>query len=352
MRELVLAACLGAYGNWYNTKVSLLTSVYGSLENLYAAWKTRQPISDKVTAVLDSSWSLSALSSMEQQLKNFDGNIYHISDSAYPDMLRVIPDPPYVLYCHGDISCAVHRYNVACVGSRGMTSYGKRAIHHILGPLERYPVTVISGLALGIDGEVHRTALAYGLPTLAVLGGGLDRYEPVTNARLGQEIVAAGGAILSEYPPGTRPQKHHFLERNRIIAGLSQGVVVIEGKEHSGSLVTARYAASYGRDVGAVPGDIFSLNSGGPLLLLRDGATPVYSYEDILGMLGLETTAILKDNDATDPIILALRESPATIDVLQSRCSIPLSDLHIRITHLELQGRLECTATGEYYLKE
>lgn len=352
MQENLLAACLGAFGNCYNEKLSELLIEHDSLESLYAAWQNEKPLPEKVILLLDRSWSKESCAAMDRTLKNFSGQIYHITDDGYPDRLRAITDPPYVLYCHGDILCLQKRYAIGCVGSRLMTAYGKRAIHHIIGPLELYPITIISGLALGVDAEVHRTALTHTMPTLAVLGGGLDRYEPTTNASLGQAIVAAGGAIVSEYPPGVRPQKHHFLERNRIIAGLSDAVIIIEGKEHSGSLVTARYAATYGRDVGAVPGDIFSPNSSGPLRLLREGATPVCSWEDVIGMLGLDISVKVNDNDSTDPVLCALRESPASIDVLQSRCGVSLTELHTQLTDLEMQGRLECTAAGEYYLKE
>ncbi len=207
-------------------------------------------------------------------------------DPAYPPMLRAIDDPPVVLYCRGDLA-SLAATTVAVIGSRAATSYGLRCSRILARKLARdHGITVVSGLAHGIDAAAHLGALEAGGATVGVLGCGIDVVYPRDHGRL-YDQVAAAGALISEYPPGARPERFHFPARNRIIAGLCSGVVVVEATLRSGSLITARLALDQGREVFAVPGRIDSSRSAGPHRLLQQGAHLVQSAEDIVQELGL-----------------------------------------------------------------
>ncbi len=348
--ELVLAAALSRATGWYDEKLRLLAAVVGSLEKLH-----RMPASERshllppaAHSAVRQAWSSRELKLTGDLLQQYDIKGVCLRSPDYPQRLGAIDDPPYVLYYRGDLAVLHRPMVVSCVGTRAMTVYGKRVVVDLITGLRGLECCVVSGLALGIDGQVHQSALACQVATAAVLGGGLDRFEPVTNARLGRKI-ADQYVVVSEYPPGVRPQKHHFLSRNRIIAGLSQATVVIEGRENSGALVTARAAGRYGRDVGAVPGDIFLPGSQGPHQLLADGATPVIGRDSFLLLCGLEPRS-RPVSDSSNPIVSVLRAGPLTLDKLHSTLDVELSDLQRRLTLLEMDGAIGTTAQGQYYL--
>lgn len=208
-------------------------------------------------------------------------------DKRYPERLRQIPDPPaglYVLGNHPEFLC--QDLLLAVVGSRQMSIYGKQVTKQLVKELVRFGYGIVSGLALGIDGVAHTTALDCLGVTIAVLGCGVDIVSPPSHAFLYQRILAQGGIIVSEVPPGCRSSRQLFAKRNRIISGLSLGVLVTEAASRSGSLITARFAAEQGRDVYAVPGSIYSVGSAGPHTLLQQGAGLVTSAEDLLRLLG------------------------------------------------------------------
>ena len=201
-------------------------------------------------------------------------------DNRYPEALRELPDPPAVLYGRGELAC-LDRPTVGMVGSRKCTVYGQTISTTFGRELASRSVTVVSGLARGVDKWAHRGALEGGGKTVAVLGSGLDRIYPPENRFLADEI-AAHGLVLSEYPPQTGPQRLHFPERNRIISALSDRLLVVEAAERSGSLITAGFSLDLGRDVYAVPGNINSNTSAGSNRLIRDGAFPALHWEDLL----------------------------------------------------------------------
>jgi len=209
-----------------------------------------------------------------------------LADKKYPENLKKIDNPPFTIFVKGIIK-SQDRKAIAVVGSRRMTSYGQKATQRLVTDLVKKKITIVSGLARGVDTAAHQTALRMGGRTIAVLAGGLDRIYPPENQRLAWTISQNHGALVSEYPPGFPPNKENFPARNRLIAGLSLGTLVIEGAIHSGSLITARFAAEQGREVFAVPGPIDSLNSQAPLSLIRQGAKPVQSAQDILEELDL-----------------------------------------------------------------
>lgn len=213
-------------------------------------------------------------------LKAQDGKVVALADEGYPERLRTIADPPAVLYCDG-VLAPEDRYAIAIVGARQATPYGLRITTILAGELAARGFTIVSGLARGIDAAAHRAALEAGGRTIAVLGCGLDVDYPPQHADLRKEIAASGAAV-TEFAAGTLPLAHHFPKRNRIISGLSLGVVVVEAAESSGSLITARLALEQGREVFAVPGPVDSPLSKGPHGLLKQGAKLTETIDDIV----------------------------------------------------------------------
>lgn len=222
-------------------------------------------------------------------LKN-DIDIINIEDDIYPQILKKIYDPPISLYIKGNKNI-LNNKNIGIVGCRECTDYGKRVAKYFAYNLSKYNINVISGLAKGIDSYSHIGCLAtcfdkninsnYG-KTIAIVGNGVDIVYPKENFELAKKIIETGGAIISEYPCGTKPDKMNFPARNRIISGISSGIIVIEAKEKSGTLITVDFALEQGRDVFVVPGNINSINSVGTNDLIKQGAKIVTTYNDIL----------------------------------------------------------------------
>ncbi len=207
----------------------------------------------------------------------------------FPLSLRELPEPPKQLWVRGTLPSPQLK-KLAVVGSRKMTSYGKACCESLIAPLRGYPITIISGLALGIDATAHSAGLAAGLHTMAVPGSGIDDsvLYPRTNYSLAQKILHAGGCLFSEFEPTFKATEWSFPRRNRIMVGLADAVLVIEAGEKSGTLITARLTAEYNKDLLVVPGSIFSENSKGVHQFLKLGATPVTEYTDILEALHLD----------------------------------------------------------------
>lgn len=201
-------------------------------------------------------------------------------DEDFPESLRHIPDPPAILFYRGDFSLLQY-HSIAIVGSRRTSSYGESACQYFSNGLSKSGMVVVSGMALGIDALAHRFALEAGAPTIAVMGCGIDQIYPKQNTYLYRKILASG-LILSEYPANTKLHPGLFPDRNRIISGISLGVLVVEAAERSGSLITADHALQQGKEVFAVPGPIFSSTSGGPHSLIKQGAKMVTNYREVL----------------------------------------------------------------------
>lgn len=267
-------------------------------------------------------------------------------DPGFPALLRAIPDPPPVLYLRGSLTEAA---SVAVVGSRRATPYGLAAAERLAFDLAQEGVTIVSGLARGIDSAAHKAALDGGGRTVAVLGCGADVTYPPEHRRLA-EAVATRGALVSEFPPGTPPLPGHFPRRNRIISGLALGVVVVEGSRDSGALVTVDFALDQGREVFAVPGSIFSPRSVAPHSLLRQGACMVEGAADILSELGLGSSArgaTPGPSDVPAPSagaggaagLLALLEGgPLRLDELAEQASLSAGAAGALVTMLEVRG--------------
>lgn len=214
-------------------------------------------------------------------------DIYKLKLDQFPKPLLEIPQPPKTLYIRGKLPSSDMIY-LAVVGSRKFTSYGKDICQKLIRGLKGYPIVIVSGLAMGIDSIAHKTALEVGLTTMSFPGSGLDNsvLYPRSNIKLAEEIVDSGGCLLSEFEPDFVSQLYSFPQRNRLMAGISKAVLIIEAQEKSGTLITARMALDYNRDVLAVPGSAFSSNSNGTNWLIKQGATPVTTSEDVLIALG------------------------------------------------------------------
>jgi len=217
-------------------------------------------------------------------------NIVQLKLEEFPKALLEIPQPPKTLYMRGTMPPDDFVY-LAVVGSRKYTSYGRDICEKLIKGLKGYPIVIVSGLALGIDSIAHRAALSAGLITLAMPGSGLDpsALYPRNNVNLADEIVENGGCMISEFPPKMKSELYTFPQRNRLMAGISRATLVIEAAEKSGTLITARMALDYNRDVLVVPGSVFSSTSTGTNKLIRQGATPITSSNELLEALGFET---------------------------------------------------------------
>ncbi|HAT68495.1 MAG TPA: DNA-protecting protein DprA [Candidatus Yonathbacteria bacterium] len=277
--------------------------------------------------------------------------IVEIPSEDFPEALREIPQPPETLYVRGTLPDPNQFYYLAVVGSRKFTTYGREAVERIIGGLAGYPICIVSGLAMGIDAIAHRAALDAGLPTIAIPGSGLDSsvIYPRSNLALAREIVENGGALLSEYAPDLRAAPWTFPQRNRIMAGISQSTLVIEAEEKSGTLITARLALDYNRNVFAVPGSIFSAPSKGTNKLIRQGATPITSAQDLLEELGLIEPAGFNSDIKQDPLdltlytpeeqaVLILLDEPMSREDIVATVSLPAPTTLSTLTILEIKG--------------
>jgi DNA processing protein len=262
-------------------------------------------------------------------------------DSTYPPLLAQISDPPACLWIRGDPTI-MSAMCVAVIGARAASSEGLTAAYEIAFDLARAGVVVISGLARGIDSSAHRGALDGAGRTIAVLGTGIDKVYPAENDEL-SERIAASGLLVTEFATGASPEDWHFPRRNRIISGLSKAVVVVEAKEKSGSLITARLAADQGRDVMAVPGTFVGGRNRGANALLRDGAKLVESAVDILQELGMESSLPRCSRDGEGREVIEF-----TVDELAQQLKIPAGEALSRLLEWELSGEVQRIGSGRF----
>jgi DNA processing protein len=271
----------------------------------------------------------------------------------YPLRLREIESAPPMLYVWGDL-LPKDKWAVAIVGTRNLSSYGESVTQELSATLAANGITVVSGMARGIDGIAHRGALASGGRTLAVLGSGLDEIYPPEHRNLAKEI-AMRGAIVTDYPLGTRPEAKNFPPRNRIISGLAMVVVVVEAGEGSGALITAHFAVDQGRDVFAVPGNIHRKSSKGTNQLIRDGAFPYLSVDDVLEALNFDVmvrqetvSQYVPEDDAERTVYEKLSSQPMHVDEIGAQCGLPVSKITASLTMLELKGRAKQVGGMQY----
>jgi DNA processing protein len=264
-------------------------------------------------------------------------------DELYPRRLKEIDQPPPVLYMRGAWK-AEDFWSVAVVGTRRVSAYGRQVADELAMYLANNGVTVISGLARGVDAIAHQAALKAGGRTIAVLGCGVDRIYPPENTQLAEKMIA-NGAILSDYAPGTPPDASNFPPRNRIISGLSMATVVVEAGETSGALITAQFAADQGREVFAVPGNILAPQSKGTNRLIAEGAHPMLSVQDLLNVLDLrrvteqcEVRKILPGNEIEEKILNVLTHEPLHMDDIRNQTGLPIERVSATLVMMELKG--------------
>ncbi|MBI3304928.1 DNA-protecting protein DprA [Candidatus Parcubacteria bacterium] len=272
------------------------------------------------------------------------------TDSRYPTLLAEIAQPPETLYVRGSLE-ALNAPCLAVVGTRTPSAYGKQVAPALVAALARAGITIVSGLAIGIDTLAHEAALEVGGRTVAVLGSGVDETSlyPPQNRMLARRIVAAGGGVVSEFPDGTEPKPFHFPQRNRIIAGLSRGVLVIEAREKSGALITANFSLEENRDVFAVPGPITVPTSAGPNRLIAAGAQAILSADDILDAWHLAELPLPTHMNRPDaPLLAHFPATPIHVDEIVRSSGLDVAEVNVELAKLELAGYIRNLGGGVY----
>jgi len=280
-------------------------------------------------------------------MENFPIKTINIKDKNYPEILKKIPNPPKVLFWRGKL--LNNETCFAIVGTRRFSSYGKQVALEIAGDLAEAGLTIVSGLAPGIDTFAHQSTLERKSRTIAVLGTGLDEKSiyPQSNLKLTEKILETGGALISEYPPGTPGSKFTFPNRNRIISGLSLGILVVEAKQKSGALITAHYAFKQERKVFAIPGSIHSLNSKGCHYLIKRGAKLVENANDILTELNLKLRrsdlrqTIMGENEEENLILETLKEGALDIDKIIEKTKLSAQKIASTLAIMEIKGKVK-----------
>ena len=303
----------------------------------------RAGLSPKIAENLQQVRSQISLEVIWERLEAAGIRVITWEDEAYPRHLKEIDQPPPVLYVRGSL-VPEDEWAVAVVGTRRVTSYGRQVAEEVGRFLAQNGITVVSGMARGVDALAHQAALKAGGRTIAVLGNGVDRVYPPEHRRLAEEIIAQG-ALISDYPPGTPPDSSNFPPRNRIISGMTLATVVVEAGITSGALITATFAAEQGREVFAVPGSILALQSKGTNHLIQDGATPLLEAKDILEVLNLKrlpeqrTARQVLPVDAVEARLLqVLGPEPAHIDEIRAQAELPIEKVTAALVMMELKG--------------
>lgn len=328
---------------------------FGSLEQAWTvdARRLRAALTERAVESFASIRHELDVNLLMEQLERDNISVLTLADESYPRLLREIPAPPPVLFYRGTL-VPEDESAVAVVGTRKVTPYGRAMAEALGAGLAQAGVTVVSGLALGVDGIAHQAALNAGGRTIAVLGGGLNHLYPYQHKKLAAQIEASG-AVLSDYAPNRKPDGPQFPARNRIISGLSVGVVVVEAAERSGALITVDFAADQGRDVFAVPGPVGALRSAGCNKLLREGARLVRSADDILADLqfagtppGVAVQQALPLGESERRILSLLTSEPQHIDEICELAALSSPETGAHLLTMELQGLVRNTGAQHY----
>lgn len=283
-----------------------------------------------------------------ERCKNQEIAILTWEDEEYPSRLKAIDQPPPVLYIKGNL-ISEDTWSVSIVGTRRVSAYGRQATEEIASYLASNGATIVSGLARGVDSIAHQSALKAGGRTLAVLGSGVDQIYPPEHRQLAEKIVSSG-AVISDYAPGTPPDAANFPPRNRIISGLSMATVVVEAGETSGALITAQFAVDQGREVFAVPGNIYAPQSKGTNRLISQGARPLLTGLDLIELLNLtrvteqqKVRKILPVDELESKILNVLSHEPIHVDEIRNQTGISIEQVSAALTMLELKGLIQKT---------
>ena len=366
-----------------SSKQNRILSGYPSLREFYdagrQAWLLEGYFTRKEICAMET-WSADKAAALLEYCEKIDQNVITPDCSGYPELLRQIPNPPCAIYMRGNLPDLSRQLPIAIVGTRKATATGRSAARSIAFELAKKGAVIVSGGALGIDTASHQGALQAGGRTICVLGCGIDAEYLMVNASL-RDAIAASGALISEYPPETQPLSSNFPIRNRIISGLCVGTLVVEAASRSGSLITADFALDQGRDVFAVPADIFSPVSQGVNNLIKSGAKPVSRADEILEeyserfpekilLDGGKTNDMIKDNgmfpkaqekktgvpddgnlsDDARLVCSVLTKTPGHISEIEAKTKLPVPRLLSAITELELEGAVATYSGGRYSL--
>lgn len=342
-----------------------LRKIFNFFPNLEVAWQAET--NDLLAAGLEESiieelfLKRRQINPQEELEKMLAANVLAITlaDENYPELLKQIYAPPAVLYYKGQLDNKKDSFSLAVVGTRKCSTYGQQITPLLVSDLARAGLTIVSGLALGVDALAHEATLKESGRTIAVLGSGLDEKNiyPSYNRYLSEKIIASNGLLISEYPVGVEPLRNNFPQRNRIISGLSLGTLVIEAPEDSGALLTARFALEQNREVFAVPGSVFSEHSLGPHNLIKMGAKLIVSAADVLEALDLNlvkefvsTKKIVPDSLEEAKILAHLSHEPMHVDELVRQTKLDASVINSTLTLMEMKGRVRNIGSMSYVL--
>ncbi len=351
---------LSFFPNITNKRYQKLIQAFFSLEN---AWKANEKEFEKLNWPEEKKrefiiWRKTVnQAKIQSKLEKEKIKYLTIADPDYPKLLREIYDPPFCLFIKGSTDLSGN--NLAVVGPRKNTVYGKQITEKLINELSGYGINIISGLALGIDCVAHNSALKNNIKTIAVLGSGINSFHitPRSNYHIASKIIDSGGSVISEYAPGTPSEKFRFPERNRIIAGLCQAVLVVEAGKKSGALITASSAVDENREVLAIPQNINSLNSHGVNRLIQNGAKLVTSAADILEIFNLQTrekydtNKSLKISELESGVLGYISSEPIDINDLHSKTKLTIGQINTLLVNLELRGIIQDIGSKNYILK-
>ncbi len=285
-------------------------------------------------------------------------NILHPQDSNFPQQLQSIADSPKKLYYNGSLQ-ALEQPCLSIIGARKHTQYAKHVLEQLLPEIVRHNITVVSGLAIGIDTLAHTQTLQLGGTTVGILGSGLDNHSiyPASNFALSKKILNNNGLLLTEYPPATKARKYHFVARNRIIAGISQATLIIEAAVKSGTLITANFALEEGRDVMCIPGDIHKSTSKGTNTLIQTGAHLITSAKDILEIMGIQQQEAEMVKSVETPLtteeqqlLKCITQEQQELDKISIKSTLRLDQLLPLLVTLEIKGCIKKHSNGTYTL--
>jgi len=339
-------------------RLAQLEKYFGNLEGAWQAEPAelkRAGLDSRVVRTITSTRPRLSLEAEMEKLERYGVEVFTYHDSGYPSRLKEIYDYPPILYVRGSL-LPEDEWCLAVVGTRRATAYGKQVTEEIVTDLARSKITIVSGLARGIDTVAHQSALEADGRTIAVFGCGLDMVYPGENAALARRIREQG-ALVSEYPPGTKPRAENFPRRNRIMSGLSLGVLVTEAGKTSGAMITARLALEQNREVFAIPGSILSPSSSGANHLIQEGAKMVNDYTDILEELNLTVVAhqaeikeIIPASDTEARLLKQLGSEPTHIDEVCQASNLSISQVSGTLAMMELKGLVRQVGAMSYVL--
>lgn len=343
------------------TRFAALIGHFGNVKKAYLASQK------ELTEVIGVNWSEKFVKFRSlfdpvkklEELKRKNIMVLQLRQRSYPKFLQEISDPPICLYIKGDLDNFDFSKDLcfAIVGTRTPTPYGQQIARKFAEELTQAGFVIVSGMAMGIDTVAHKACLKAGGRTIAILGCGVDIIYPAINRNLYNEIIEKGGFVLSEFPPGQMVEKGLFVARNRLISGLSMGVLVVEGAKDSGALITAKYAAEQGKEVFAPPGPITSAMSAAPNILLKQGAKLATSVDDILEEFNLRVAPkkkreIEKELDSKEKIIFEiLRSEPKLSDEIVNQAKLSIDKVLNILSMLEIKGVIEKNSEGKYQTK-